>query len=580
MLSMLSRLPNDIISELFDILAVLDPPRRWHDCPHEPWRKLGWVKLTHICRRFREIGLGRSTLWGDIVTIFPSAFDTLLGRSRIAPLSLDLGRTIFQNQTFNSTLPSYLERVKNISDSDWSTIISSWRGSERAKLHPRKEWEDLLAGRTLPWLQSIRLIGWRDIKSSQLVCTKNPFIAPALHTYRLERFIPFSAPRLRVLSLNDPRMKCSDYLVLLESCPLLVSLHIHGGLWSNLAERDAIKRRVAWMEQPALETALTDLVNCSRLRSVAMKHIRKIWLKGGFDTYLLLHHLSMPANVTLRITLYDRVARFPVLAPLIITQLRRPTRDVLIIDGIPDASRRASSRTYIALEESGKDWKWPYSARGVTLELEPTRSAPVYPTPPQLDCLPSDVMYRIRTFVLKGCSAMSPHERPSSEEERGKWRTLLGRFPGVTKLYIRQDTYPIFDVLKEHPPTSSNPVFPNLHTVVVHFEDFVGPPSTRWWGELLALFGVRKAMHWPVMRVVLTGRLCHLVDGKNDMLGDGTGDESVEPGLKLKELQPEDLKGLVQDVLDERGFAPGGCDCATRGKLLREARRAGSNNGA
>ncbi|KZV64215.1 hypothetical protein PENSPDRAFT_656752 [Peniophora sp. CONT] len=550
---MLCRLPDDIISELFDILAVIECPRLPtfgplypHPRP-EAWKLLGWIRLTHVCRRFREVGLRRSALWGRVVIVFPSAFDTLLARSRSAPLSLRLDKGVLQGETLNAILPNHVHRAVEIGDADYSTVIRGWKGSELAKRHPRREWGNILAGRTMPLLTSLRLIGWRDFKNSEAVNAEAPFVAPVLRHYTADRFIPFTAPSLRDLRLNDPRMKWTHYIDILETCPLLVNLYIHGGLWSTLDEKDALRQREAWMEEPELESALTRLINTSRSRMVRMAHLRKMHVDGGFETYLLLRHLSIPAKATLSVAMYDRVARFRAFAPLIMDQLRRPNWNVLAILGIPDTSDTSPTPTSVTLTENNDGWDWPFGINGVTLTLKFARPARIDTTPPQLEHIPSDVALQIRALTIIQSARQCP-ERTYSSEEHERWRTALQRFSGVTALYIQQDTHPIFGILKSESPTTSVAVLPNLHTIVVHTPTLMKPLTATWWTEFVGLLGVRKAMGCPVARVVLTGRLRRPV---NENLGSPDANtEEAEPEMEAS--RRETLEGLVEEVVDER----------------------------
>ncbi|KZV71898.1 hypothetical protein PENSPDRAFT_751437 [Peniophora sp. CONT] len=104
-------LPNDVLVYIFEHLARADPPRhskdRWPDAnvtisgalydlsrriPPEviytPHYHLGWIIATHVCRRWRNIFLSLSNLWANIVFRLPQAFDTILYRSRDAPLDM------------------------------------------------------------------------------------------------------------------------------------------------------------------------------------------------------------------------------------------------------------------------------------------------------------------------------------------------------------------------------------------------------------------------------------------------------------------------------------------------------------
>jgi len=91
----ITTLSEDIIHELFLLFAEVDPPIK-RNCDNDFSLQLGWVRLTHVCRRWREVGLKIPSLWADIVWAFPSpaAFDEIRARAqdRLFTLDIDVGR--------------------------------------------------------------------------------------------------------------------------------------------------------------------------------------------------------------------------------------------------------------------------------------------------------------------------------------------------------------------------------------------------------------------------------------------------------------------------------------------------------
>ncbi|KZV66806.1 hypothetical protein PENSPDRAFT_736913 [Peniophora sp. CONT] len=99
-------LPDDVLCEIFYAVASLLPPasmepveahlrdrymayQRYMTDQHRlPRGGLGWIRLTHVCQRWRDIllGTGMARLWGRVAFAYPSsnAFPTLLARSRNA----------------------------------------------------------------------------------------------------------------------------------------------------------------------------------------------------------------------------------------------------------------------------------------------------------------------------------------------------------------------------------------------------------------------------------------------------------------------------------------------------------------
>ncbi|KZV66812.1 hypothetical protein PENSPDRAFT_77685 [Peniophora sp. CONT] len=91
-------LNDDVLYEIFYAVVALEPPESMEEInprtryralqPYFHAEKLGWIRLTHVCQRWRDILLGPSMahLWGRIAFTYPSiaAFPTLLSRSRNA----------------------------------------------------------------------------------------------------------------------------------------------------------------------------------------------------------------------------------------------------------------------------------------------------------------------------------------------------------------------------------------------------------------------------------------------------------------------------------------------------------------
>ncbi|VDC02101.1 unnamed protein product [Peniophora sp. CBMAI 1063] len=90
MLATAQRLPHDVLCELFEHLAAVDPAGLQ---PEADRRSLGWIIATHVCARWREVGLSMSVLWADVVCTFPSVAiaDELLVRARDCLLYIAVG---------------------------------------------------------------------------------------------------------------------------------------------------------------------------------------------------------------------------------------------------------------------------------------------------------------------------------------------------------------------------------------------------------------------------------------------------------------------------------------------------------
>jgi len=84
----ISSLPPELLARIFHFSALVEPP--WSGM-----RKLGWIGVTHVCQRWRQIALDDSTLWARIVGDSPSAewISEALVRARDAPLRFDIAGT-------------------------------------------------------------------------------------------------------------------------------------------------------------------------------------------------------------------------------------------------------------------------------------------------------------------------------------------------------------------------------------------------------------------------------------------------------------------------------------------------------
>jgi hypothetical protein len=90
----ISRLPHEVIATIFHWLSVIEPY-----CFRErpPWplstpERLGWIKATHVCSYWRQIGLETPSLWSTVAVDFNAASHAciwpkeILQRSKEAPL--------------------------------------------------------------------------------------------------------------------------------------------------------------------------------------------------------------------------------------------------------------------------------------------------------------------------------------------------------------------------------------------------------------------------------------------------------------------------------------------------------------
>ncbi|KZV68164.1 hypothetical protein PENSPDRAFT_687528 [Peniophora sp. CONT] len=227
------KLPDDIIYELFEAAALVYPPRALVMMPASAQALahthtlLGWIILTHICRRWRAIGFSATLahIWARVVCLSwkPSVAMELSQRARGYPVTIDLTRFngIIRPGSYE-LLPLEDWAFRNISNVDVliapGTIFLNHLNRHKAILPALRE---IQFGRTLSGLPVP--IEWE---------------APGLRSARLNMaFLPnHMAQGLRELHLrvHADRMRLTALRDYLRLCSLLEVLDVNvTGEWSR-----------------------------------------------------------------------------------------------------------------------------------------------------------------------------------------------------------------------------------------------------------------------------------------------------------------------------------------------------------
>ncbi|TFY75322.1 hypothetical protein EWM64_g8690 [Hericium alpestre] len=93
-LAPISRLPHELLAAVFSLL--LDDERTyWSAVPSDLSKRrpralrLGWIRVTHVCRAWRHVALDFRALWRDITFSLGSRWaQCMFGRAKNAPLSI------------------------------------------------------------------------------------------------------------------------------------------------------------------------------------------------------------------------------------------------------------------------------------------------------------------------------------------------------------------------------------------------------------------------------------------------------------------------------------------------------------
>ncbi|KAI0308659.1 hypothetical protein OF83DRAFT_1160366 [Amylostereum chailletii] len=116
----ISLLPIEVLCKIFAIAAAIDPmivsTLRYY--PLSARRKIGWIKVSHVCRSWREAALGCPTLWTN-VPLHGGAFwrNAFLARSRAAAIDVTAPKVDREWYSVSTILSEHLHRVRKLSAS-------------------------------------------------------------------------------------------------------------------------------------------------------------------------------------------------------------------------------------------------------------------------------------------------------------------------------------------------------------------------------------------------------------------------------------------------------------------------------
>lgn len=235
-------LPADIICEFFEYAAAIDPPRATTLPPRLTRHQereghyndfnenftLGWIYLTHVCRRWRAIGMSMASLWAH-VTCFsgkPEVAAELLCRARECPITIDL----FKYDVPPGDWPGALPKLDEWAEQHLERADILIAPGNSAVLHDANE-----RALVLPMLRRVRL---GKVQPSPV-----RWSAPNLRSAVLEGELlpPSSTHHLRSLHLHiDPdtsHIRMSLVHRFLSGCRQLEDLEVYVNfLWCDYAD--------------------------------------------------------------------------------------------------------------------------------------------------------------------------------------------------------------------------------------------------------------------------------------------------------------------------------------------------------
>ncbi|VDB86392.1 unnamed protein product [Peniophora sp. CBMAI 1063] len=283
-LSPVTRLPPEILTEIFRLVAELDPPRCAfaEDEGHSYWyRSMGWISLSQVNRRWRYLCLGTPDLWAPYITLHPGVTELFLERAgHSTPLTIDIepnNPLAFDADFARLVSTKLIERVRKLV---WCTpdapiirmLLDALQGEASLTLLDFLHIEKRGSREEYLFRQNYG-VGHIDLPNATDV---------GLH----DCFVPFSAPRLVSLDLSMLPIACAHLFDTLRRCPNLEFLELVEGIFYG------------------------DLTGCA---PVALPRLRCFEFIGfadedtlpGVYSYIL-RQLILPASAFLSLDLNDR----------------------------------------------------------------------------------------------------------------------------------------------------------------------------------------------------------------------------------------------------------------------------------
>ncbi|KAI0047447.1 hypothetical protein FA95DRAFT_1679049 [Auriscalpium vulgare] len=266
----ITRLPPEIIYRIILYHSQIDHPFVDDDTR---WATIGWIRSTHVCRRWRQIALAHSALWSRIpLSLASTCIKAFFDRAMSAPLRF--GPDEPWSQDAEDIVAQNIHRAQLV-QLDWSEI----NAPRTSLLHRMRD--------PAPFLEDFE---FQDGSRDERTLSSNFLggFAPRLRRLNLESRsrLPWSSPLL--VNLTSLALKTS---IAPDNLPVLSEV------------LDALERMHA-LESLTLEHGLPRAdVSSPEDRIIHLPHLTSLDLTGSSpDCNNLIRHLNIPANakVTIR----------------------------------------------------------------------------------------------------------------------------------------------------------------------------------------------------------------------------------------------------------------------------------------
>jgi hypothetical protein len=116
-LAPISALPYEILARVFHLLVLQEPPFTRRRNP------VGWIRVTHVCRHWRQIALDGSSLWARIPAIPRNKvwISEMLARAKNAPLDVEFNAAARSSREALFMIPPHISHTRQLRLHDLST---------------------------------------------------------------------------------------------------------------------------------------------------------------------------------------------------------------------------------------------------------------------------------------------------------------------------------------------------------------------------------------------------------------------------------------------------------------------------
>ncbi|ETW81375.1 hypothetical protein HETIRDRAFT_417520 [Heterobasidion irregulare TC 32-1] len=259
-----TRLPNELLGHVFSLLADDDPPYKETSASRPRPFSIGWIKVTHVCRHWREVALDYSQLWAHIPLDMGREWTReLIVRAKHAPLA------IYGKREAGLILPALVAsghlshtRVLCIRDADLDVVHS-------------------MTTAAAPMLEHVTL---ELVMAGHYIVTLLP-----------EDIFAFHAPRLRRGPLSTD-FSIPRHIFNESPVPFLPSQRDFYDSLANMPHLESLIIRFA------LPSVIADTIEPQRRGSIALPHLRVLNLAGPWlDVVAILEVILFPALAVLHL---------------------------------------------------------------------------------------------------------------------------------------------------------------------------------------------------------------------------------------------------------------------------------------